>query len=330
MRNILSVSFAPHIQERTSITSMTYHTIGAAAPAVLVGFYYFGWRAVIITVLAILSAMATEAGMQRLLGQTPSYKNGTAALTGLLLAMLLPSATPWWAVIIGAAVAIFLGRMVFGGFGGNPFNSVLVGMVVLQLSWPSSVNVFFETTPLFAGWGEMSPLDASELPLGLLGFGDKGGILDMYPLWSSLIGGIPGGIGSTSVIALLLGGLYLIWKKIVPWQIPLGFLGGMFVFALICWMTDAGGDTYANPFYQLIFGYSMIGAFFLAPDQNTSPYTFIGGLAYGIGVGVLTMIIRNWGAYQEGVLFAILFLNALTPMLDRLRVRSYGRVKATS
>ncbi|MBU2552686.1 MAG: RnfABCDGE type electron transport complex subunit D [Proteobacteria bacterium] len=327
MRNILSVSFAPHIQERTSIRATAYRTIGAAAPAVLVGFYYFGWRAIIVTILAMLSAMATEAGIQRLMGQEPSYKDGTAALTGLLLAMLLPSATPWWAVIIGTAVAMFIGRMLFGGYGANPFNTALVGLVVLQLSWPHSVNVFYEPTPLFQGLGALSPLDASELPLGILGFGDKGGILDMYPLRDALIGGIPGGIGSTSVIALALGGLYLIWKKIVAWQIPAGFLGGMFVFALICWYTDSAGETYANPFYHLIFGYSMIGAFFLAPELTTSPYTSVAAWLYGIGAGVLTMIIRYWGANQEGVIFAILFLNALTPMLDRLRVPSYGRVK---
>lgn len=327
MSKKLSVTFAPHIQEPTSITSMSYNTIAALSPAVLLGFYFFGIRAVILVALSVLTAVATEAGIQKIMNRPISASDGTAALTGLLLAMLIPVGCPWWAVIIGSAVAIFLGRYVFGGLGANPFNPVLVGLVVLQLSWPDSVNQFFETSSLFSGFAPLTNVDASELGLGLLQYGDAGGVMDMYSWGDVLIGNIPGGIGSTSVLALLAGGLFLVWKRITPWQIPAGFLGGMFVFGLIFWLTDGSGETYANPFYHLVFGYSLIGAFFLAPDSSTSPYTEMGMLAYGVLAGVLTMIIRYWGAYQEGVVFALLFLNALTPILDRIRVKSYGKVK---
>ena len=209
--------------------------------------------------------------------------DGTAALTGFLLAALLPVGTPWWAVIIGAAVAVVLGRQIFGGFGGNPFNPVMVGWVVLQLSWPQAVNTFFDPVPLFEGLGKMAALDPTEMPLGLLDFGANAGVAGFYPLSSILVGGIPGGIGATSVIALLLGGGYLIHKKVIPWQIPTGFLGGLFLFSLIFWLADS--STYANPFYHLFFGYTLIGAFFLATDINTSPYTSTGAIIYGVGIG---------------------------------------------
>ena len=327
MSGKLTVSFSPHIQEPMSIQCMSYTTMAALTPAVLIGFYYFGIRAIIIVILSVLSAMATEAGMQRLMNKPVTVKDGTAALTGLLLAMILPVGVPWWAVIIGAAVALFLAKHLYGGLGGNPFNTVIVGYVVLMLSWPDAVNTFYAPLYILEPGSGMMAVDTSELPLGILAFGDSGGIANFYPLWTSIWGGVPGGIGSTSVIALTLGGLYLVYKRIIQWQIPLGFLGGLFFFALICWLLDGNGAKYANPFYHLIYGYTIIGAFFLATDWTTSPYTGIGALLYGAGIGILTMIIRYWGAYQEGVFFAILFLNALTPVLDRLRFKSYGQVK---
>jgi Na+-translocating ferredoxin:NAD+ oxidoreductase subunit D len=325
----ISVSFSPHIQDRMSISSMTYTTMAALLPALLFGFYFYGLRAIIIVALGVVSAVLSEAGIQKVMGRPVAVKDGTAALTGLLLAMLLPATTPWWAVIVGSFVAIFLGKQVFGGLGGNPFNSVLVGWVVLRLSWPAAVGLFSEPVSFSGGWGSLFLMDDSELPLGILKYGDNGGIASIYGLWPGLIGSVPGGVGSTSVLALLAGGLYLIYRRIINWPVPVGFLGGLFLFGLIFWLTDSQGDLYANPVYHLIYGYTMIGAFFLATDSTTSPYTFIGGLVYGIGAGVLTMIIRYWGAYQDGVIFALLFLNALTPVLDRLKTKSYGLVKAS-
>ena len=158
--------------------------------------------------------------------------------------------------------------------------------------------------------------------------GDQAAVMDMYEFWPTILGNIPGGIGATSVIALGLGGLFLVARRIVPWQIPLGFLGGLIVFGLIFWLSDGNGETYANPFQHLIFGYTLLGAFFLAPDTSTSPYTPWGGLLFGLGAGIVTMIIRYWGAYVDGVFFAILFMNALTPILDRIYMKSYGYIKA--
>ena len=264
----LNVTFSPHIQDRTTVSCMNYYTMAALAPAVLVGLYFFGYRALFIIVLSILSAVAAEAGMEKIMGKPATTKNGLSILTGLLFAMLLPVGAPWWAVIVGAAVAVVLGRQLFGGLGGNPFNSVIVGYLVLLLSWPNAVGVYQEPAPLFAGCSPLFTLDPSELPLGILAFGDNAQIGEFYHIGMAIIGGIPGGIGTTSVLALLIGGLFLVYKKIIPWQIPLGFLGGMFVFGLLCWMADSEGSTYANPFYHIIFGYSMFGAFFLAPDSD--------------------------------------------------------------
>jgi electron transport complex protein RnfD len=275
-----------------------------------------------VTLLSVLAASLVEAGMERVMNRPYTFKRGTSILTGLLLAALLPPATPWWAVIVGAAVAVFLGRQLFGGLGANPFNAVLVGLVVLQLSWPAAVETFYLPRPIVEGLGPMTALDASELPLGIIAHGAQGPVLEFYPLWSSLIGGIPGGIGSTSVLALAIGGLYLMWRRVIPWEIPVGFLGGLFGFALICWLIDPQG--FANPLYHVMYGYALIGAFFLAPDPASSPYTRPAMLIYAACAGILTMIIRYWGAYQEGVVFAILFFNALTPVLDRIKAKSYG------
>ncbi|MFH1136057.1 MAG: RnfABCDGE type electron transport complex subunit D [Pseudomonadota bacterium] len=325
MSKKLSVTFSPHLQDCRSIRSMTLETIAALVPAMLVGFYYFGPRAILIVILSVLAAVLTEAGLQALMGKPVSIGDGTAALTGLLLALLLPVGAPWWAVIVGAAVAMSLGRHLFGGLGANPFNSVLIGWIVLQLSWPEAVNQFYEISPLYQGMSSLIPVGASELPLGLLDFGSSGDPTKLYGWGALLIGAVPGGIGTTSFLALLLGGLYLVARKIVPWQIPLGFLGGQFVFALICWWADP--TIYANPVYHLMVGFSLYGAFFLAPDPTTSPYSPFGAILFGLGAGALTMIIRNWGSYQEGVIFGLMFLNALTPVLDRINARSYGRVK---
>jgi electron transport complex protein RnfD len=305
---------------------MTFETMGALAPALILGVYFFGTKALLVTALSVGAAVGCQYFLDRAMHRPMSIQDGSAALIGLLLAMLMPVGAPWWSVIIGAAVAIFLGRQVFGGLGGNPFNAVLVGYLVLLLSWPASVEVFYEPRNLFEGVGPMFQMDSSELPLALLQYGEQVNITGYFPLGAALIGNVPGGIGSTSVIFLVLGGLYLIGRGIIQWEIPVGFLGGMFVFGAIFWMADP--STYANPFYHLIFGYSIIGAFFLAPDPATSPFTSRGALIFAAGAGVLTMIIRYWGAYVDGVIFALMFFNALTPMIDRLPHKSYGRAKA--
>lgn len=381
----LSVSFAPHIQDRLSISCMNYETMVALAPAVLLGFYFYGIKALIIIALSMLSAVISEWILDRVMGKIPQVENGSAALVGLLLAMLLPVGVPWWTVIIGAFVAIFLGRQVYGGLGGNPFNAVLVGYLVLVLSWPEAVTTYYQPGGLFGMGGNGFKLFASELPVGILGFGSQLNVTDFYSLGAAFIGFVPGGIGSSSVLALLAGGIYLIVRGIVPWRIPVGFLAGTFIFALIfyvgprylqggcfaawhllvliallavglyflfrngwtpnlligviCglivlallifWLTKVDPGLGTNPIYHLLFGYTMIGAFFLAPDSTTSPYTELGALVFGLGAGILAIIIRMFAADLDGVIPAIFFFNVLTPALDRLRVPSYGQAKAS-
>jgi electron transport complex protein RnfD len=276
--------------------------------------------------LGVISALAADAITRKAMKKAPAANDGTAALIGLLLAMILPAGAPWWAVIIGAAMAIFIGRSMYGGLGGNPFNPVLVGWAVLNLSWAAATKVFVEPICLTQGWAAIVPLDFSETPLGLLDFGDPGQMIDAYGWWPLLSGGVPGGLGSTSALALLLGGLYLVNKRVIPWQIPLSFLGGQLAFGLIFWLVDP--STFANPLHHMVAGYTMIGAFFLAADMTTSPYTGPAMILYGLGIGVMTMIVRYWGTSQEGVLYAILFFNILTPVLDRIRLKTYGLVKA--
>jgi electron transport complex protein RnfD len=326
MRNKLFVSFPPHKQDKASIRSMTFATIAALSPAILVSVFVYGFRAVVILVLGMLAAVAAEAGINRIMHKPSTIHDGTALLTGLLLAMLMPPGMPWWGIVIGAAVAIFLGKMVFGGLGASPFNAVLVGWVVLRLSWPDAVSTFYEPTPLWEGWARLYAVDFSELPLGLLKYGEGASVMDMYDLGALLIGNVPGAIGATSVVALLAGGIFLVAARVTPWQIPTGFLGGMLIFGGIFWYIDP--NAYSSPIWHAMFGYSLLGAFFLAPDTATSPYTFAGMILFGAGAGILNLIIRYWGTYQDGVVFAILFLNALTPVLDRIKSKSYGQVQA--
>ena len=381
----LSVSFGPHIQDRLSISCMNYETMVALAPAALLGFYFYGFKALFIMVLSMASAVASEAALDRAMKKPFHYCDGSAALTGLLLAMLLPVGVPWWAVIIGAFVAIFLGRQLYGGLGGNPFNTVLVGYLVLTLSWPEAVTTYYEPMGMFGLGGGEFKLFPSEMPVGILAYGSQLNVTDFYSVGAALIGFVPGGIGTSSVLALVAGGVYLCVRGIVAWRIPVGFLVGAFVFALIFWvgpgyfqggcfagwhvliliavlaaalyfrfrngwsngsigavvaglillgllifwLTQVNPKVGSNPFYHVIFGYTIIGAFFLAPDSTTSPSTEMGSLVFGLGAGILAIIIRMFAADLDGVIPAIFFFNVLTPALDRLRVPSYGQVKAS-
>jgi electron transport complex protein RnfD len=257
--------------------------------------------------------------MQRFLKREVTISDGSALLSGLFLALLLPSTTVWWIVIVGAAIMIILGKQIFGGLGNNPFNDVLVGWVILRTSWPERIS----------DWDVPFGADIPDPPLHVFKIDGLEVFQDYYFQYMDLFFGKQGGgLGSVCIAALLAGGIYLLIRRVIKWQIPVGLLGSVFVFSSILWLTDS--EVYLNPIYHLICGSTVFGAFFLATDPVTSPVTRWGKLTYGIICGSLIMVIRTWGKFPDAVAFAILLANAGVPLLNKLKARPYGKEKRSA
>jgi electron transport complex protein RnfD len=316
----LFVSTSPHIRSEDSIPAIMYRVLLSLAPAALMGVYFFGLHTLVIILISLAVALACEALMQRAMGQSIGIWDGSALVTGLLLAMNLPPTSPWWLVVVGSAVSIILGKQIFGGLGGNPFNPALVGRVVLLISWPVQMTTWVRPTPLFSG---MVDAVSTATPLGILKL-EGVAKAAQFSLWDSFWGYGGGCLGETSVIALLLGGAYLLWKKDISWHIPFSYLFTVAVFSGVFWLIDPA--KYVSPLFHLLNGGLMLGAFFMATDYVTTPVTRKGQLVFGVGCGILTMVIRLFGGYPEGVSFAILLMNAATPLIDRyIKPVTFGR-----
>ena len=302
------VSSSPHVHSGDSIQKNMLYVVLALLPAYLVALYYFGVGALAVSVISIASCIGFEAFIQRFVLKTKvSISDGSAALTGLLLAMNLPSNLPWWMVIIGSMAAIGLGKMCYGGLGNNLFNPALVGRVFLLISFPAAMTVWPVPEPF-----SMAYMDAqtAATPLSFMKFDQM-----LPPILNTLIGNEGGSMGEVSAIALLLGGLFLIWKKVITWHIPVSILATVAVFTGIMHLVDP--IAYETPLWHLCSGGLLLGAIFMATDYVTSPMTTRGQLLYGVGIGLITVVIRLWGSYPEGVSFAILLMNAATPLIDK-------------
>lgn len=315
----LIISPAPHIHSGDSVSKNMTAVIYALIPALLVGFYFFGLGALIVTATAVIACMLFEYLIQRFLLKTePSINDGSAALTGILLAMNLPSNLPLWIIIIGALVAIGIGKMSFGGLGNNPFNPALVGRVFLLISFPVQMTTWPIATPLSTSY-----LDAATgaTPLAMMKekFGEMPATLDLF------LGNMGGSLGEVSAIALLLGLVYLLVKKVISWHIPISILVTVFVFTgIMHWINP---ELYASPMLHMFTGGLMLGAVFMATDYVTSPMNPRGMLVFGVGIGVITVVIRLFGAYPEGVSFAILIMNAFTPLINTyIKPKRFGEV----
>ena len=302
------VSSSPHVHSGDSIQKNMLYVVLALLPAYLVALYYFGVGALVVSAIAIASCMGFEAFIQRFVLKTKvSISDGSAALTGLLLAMNLPSNLPWWMVIIGSMAAIGLGKMCYGGLGNNLFNPALVGRVFLLISFPAAMTTWPIPEPF-----SMAYMDAqtAATPLSFMKFDQM-----LPPILTTLIGNEGGSMGEVSAIALLLGSIFLLWKKVITWHIPVSILVTVAVFTGIMHLVDP--ITYENPLWHLCSGGLLLGAIFMATDYVTSPMTTRGQLLYGVGIGLITVVIRLWGSYPEGVSFAILLMNAATPLIDK-------------
>jgi electron transport complex protein RnfD len=328
MNKILNVSPSPHQQSPETTRRLMYGVVAALIPALAASIYYFGMGAIIVTLTSVLSCVAVEYLIQKLILKVkPSVSDGSAIVTGLLLAFNVPSNLPVFIVIIGAVIAIGMAKMTFGGLGNNPFNPALVGRVFLLISFPVQMTSW----PVPSGF-KTGYLDAvtGATPLGILSEGVKNGeavsaLMDKIPTHMQLFYGYMGGsMGEVAAAALILGGLYLIWRKIITWHIPVSILVTVALFTGILWLVDP--TKYADPVFHLLTGGIMLGAIFMATDYVTSPMTHKGMIIYGIGIGVITVLIRTWGAYPEGVSFAILIMNAFVPLLNMyIKPKRFGK-----
>lgn len=310
------VSHPPFLHSGSSIAKRNYNIMIAALPAVLFGLFQYGMPAFSVSSLSVSSAIIWELLFNRLTKRKISIGDGSAALTGLLFAMLLPATSPWWLVITGTFVAILIGKQIYGGIGGNPFNPTLVAVAILMLSWKDLfdfnerlVNFDFDFTVVY-------PLAALK-QIGV-------SAVKSFNAGDLLIGKQTGAIGTTFGLGLIAGGIYLIARRIARWEISLSFLAGVAITALI--FNLANPTRFAGPVFHLLTGYTLVGAFFLATEDSSSPVNFVAMLLYGAAGGILTVLIRNIGAHIDGVVFAILIINILNPILDKIRPKAMGKV----
>lgn len=328
--NLLNVSPSPHVHSAQSTKSIMYGVVIALLPALAVSVYFFGIDALRVTLTAVASCLLAEWLIQKyLLKGNVTITDGSAVITGILLAFNVPASIPWWMVVIGSVFAIGVAKMSFGGLGKNPFNPALIGRVFLLISFPVDM-----TTWPVNRFVHMAHPDAisGATPLGILKEGIKAGhpLVDlMKEIPSKLelfVGNMGGSLGEVSAVAIIIGGLFLLFRKIITWHIPVSYIVTVFLFTGILWW--ANPDKYADPVFHLFAGGLMLGAFFMATDMVTSPMTYKGMIIFGVGCGLLTTIIRVWGAYPEGVSFAILIMNAATPLINQsIKPKRFGEVK---
>jgi Na+-translocating ferredoxin:NAD+ oxidoreductase subunit D len=328
MNNILNVSPSPHQQSPETTRKLMYGVVIALLPALAASVYYFGTGAIIVTLTSVLSCVAAEYLIQRfILKVKPSISDGSAVVTGLLLAFNVPSNLPVHIIVIGAIIAIGVAKMTFGGLGNNPFNPALVGRVFLLISFPVQMTSWPVPSGFKTGYADAV---TGATPLGMLSEGVKNGeavstIMEKIPSHMQMFYGRMGGsMGEVAAAALIIGGIYLLWKKIITWHIPVSILVTVALFTGILWLADP--VKFADPMFHLLTGGLMLGAIYMATDYVTSPMTPRGMIIYGIGIGVITVLIRTWGAYPEGVSFAVLIMNAFVPLLNMyIKPRRFGK-----
>ncbi len=310
--NKLTVSAAPHIKSRLTTRMIMYLVILALLPAGLAGIYIYGIGSLKVILISMVSCVVCEALFLKFRNKDPKIVlDGSALLTGLLLAYNLPPEVPFWLPIVGGAASIILGKQLFGGLGHNIFNPALVGRVFLQISWP-----VYMTTWKNPRWAVDAVSTATPL-------GEKAA--NSFSYMDLFLGNHGGCIGEVCILALLVGAAILLFTKIISWHIPVSFIGTLMI---LTWIFGGDGFFKGDIIFHLLTGGLVLGAFFMATDYVTRPLTMLGKIIFGIGCGVLTVVIRLRGSYPEGVLYAILFMNAVVPLIDRYtKTRKYGFIK---
>jgi electron transport complex protein RnfD len=329
---LLQVSGSPHVHTEESVKKIMWTVIIALVPTMIFSFLFFGLQAIVLTLVAVVSCVFFEWIIQKyLLKITPTITDGSAIITGILLAFNLPSNLPWWIVIIGALVAIGLGKMVYGGLGNNLFNPALVGRVFLLISFPVQMTTWPRPHLLFS-----APLAADATtgatPLGMIKMTltqgkDASELMNALPTYAQMLLGDRGGsLGEVAALAIIAGGIFMLIRKVISWHIPVTFIGSAFIFAAILHLINPG--LYIPPSYHILCGGLLLGAIFMATDMVTSPMSNWGKIVFGIGCGLLTIIIRVAGSYPEGVSFAILIMNAFVPLINKgFKPKRFGSQK---
>ena len=298
---------SPHIHGGESTKRIMLDVVLALMPALAVSTYVLGLRVLFITAVSVVSCVAFEYLIARfLLKRQATVGDLSAVVTGVLLAFNLPAGIPWWIVVIGALIAIGIGKMTYGGLGTNPFNPALTGRIFLLMAYPVEMTDWTTSVPDSLSGSTMlaevkyNPALASELN------------------FTEMFGGyMNGSMGEISALALILGGIYLLWRKVITWHIPVSILLTMALFAMGYAIGFGGSLIYELPLFHLLAGGALLGAIYMATDYSTSPMTHKGMIIYGVGIGVITMVIRLWGAYPEGMSFAIFIMNAATPLINK-------------
>ncbi|GAK58643.1 electron transport complex, RnfABCDGE type, D subunit [Candidatus Vecturithrix granuli] len=300
------ISSAPHVNSEETIPKIMYTVVLALIPAMLCAVIFFGFRAVLLIATCVIACVLTEYVFQRTRKKDVTITDGSAIITGILLALVLPPKLSLLSAVLGSVVAIALGKQVFGGLGHNIFNPALVGRAFLQATYPVAMTTWVK--PFF--YVGSPDAISTATPLALMKFESQA-----TAYWKLLIGYSGGCLGETSALALLLGGAYLLYKECIEWRIPAAYLGTVFILGSVFWLADS--SKYPDPIFQLFAGGLMLGAWFMATDMVTSPVTPLGCWIFGIGVGIMVIIIRLFGGLPEGVMYSILMMNAITPLLNR-------------
>jgi electron transport complex protein RnfD len=328
--NLLHVSISPHVRDTVTVPRIMWSVVLALLPAFLGSIYFFGVRALWLVLIGVVAAVITEAACQKIRKKPVTVTDGSAVVTGILLVFCLPPGVPWWLPAVGSVFAIAIGKQVFGGLGHNPFNPALLGRAFLMASWPLYMTTAWRAPSL----GTLSGIDAvtNATPLNLLKEAQKvladpaattQQMVQAREVLSQLssaygnlfFGNVGGSLGETSAILLLIGGLYLLFKRYIGWKIPLTFMASVMIITGIFGGTN--GLFTGDGLFHLLSGGLMLGAFFMATDMVTTPVTFRGRLIFGTGCGIITSVIRLAGGYPEGVCYSILLMNAFTPLIDR-------------
>ncbi len=324
----LIVSIGPHMRTEESTARIMWTVSGALLPATLMSVYYFGLRAVWVVLVSILAAVVSEALFQRGLKKEVTISDGSAFLTGLLIALNVPSSVPLYIPAIGSFVAIVITKHLFGGLGYNIFNPALIGRAFVLISFPKLMTTYYEPVANVLGMDAKT----TATPLGILKEEGMARLLEQFHTKAALyrdllIGNRAGSLGETATILLLLGGVFLLLKRYITWHVPLTFIGTT---ALLTWIFGGkGGLMTGDPIFHMISGGLILGAFFMATDYVTGPSVRSAQIVFGISCGALTALIRLKGGYPEGVMFAILLMNCFAPLLDRsMRSRVFGKAEA--
>lgn len=318
MERLFRIGSSPHIRTKENVEKIMYDVIIALIPALLVSIYFFGLKALLVTLVSVIACVFTEYLINKFLKKEESHFDGSAVITGILFAYVIPVTLPIKFVILGSFISIALGKMVFGGLGHNIFNPALVGRIFLMISYPVAMTNWIVPR----GFEGVLNADGVTGPTALAIIKNGEGMEKFLnnPLMDMFIGKMGGSLGETSALALIIGGLYLIYKKHIDYKVPLAIISFVGLIALIFGQ---------NPLYHILSGGLILGAFFMATDMVTSPYTNKGKIIFALGIAGITMLIRLKGSYPEGVAFSILIMNAFTPLINKyIKPKRFSEVKA--